>query len=60
MDFLTLIIVYCLLFIAGSLCILYRDAEVLNRGPIGALRNIVLEVSVTICHKKMLIIIDAS
>lgn len=43
MDFLTLLIVYCLIFVVGSLCILYRDAKVLNTGPVGALRNLLIE-----------------
>ena len=45
MDFLTLLIVYCLIFVVGSLCILYRDAKVLNTGPFGALRNLLIEVN---------------
>ena len=45
MDFLTLLIVYCLIFVVGSLCILYRDAKVLNTGPVGALRNLLIEVN---------------
>ncbi|XP_045213186.2 palmitoyltransferase ZDHHC4-like [Mercenaria mercenaria] len=43
MEFLPLLITYCVLFIVGSLCLLYRDSALLCTGPIGALRQILTE-----------------
>ena len=46
MDFLSLLVVYCILFVVGSLCILYRDAKVLNTGLIGDLRSHISQVRI--------------
>ncbi|XP_052785908.1 palmitoyltransferase ZDHHC4-like isoform X1 [Mya arenaria] len=43
MDFLLMLIIYCILFIVGTLCVLYRDAQLLNSGPIGVLKDFVIE-----------------
>ncbi|XP_060586128.1 palmitoyltransferase ZDHHC4-like [Ruditapes philippinarum] len=43
MELLSLLVVYCALFIVGSLCLLYRDSAVLSSGPIGVLRQSLTE-----------------
>ena len=47
MDFLSLLVVYCILFVVGCLCILYRDAKVLNTGLIGGLRSHISQVRIS-------------
>ena len=41
-----MVIVYCVVFVVGCLCILYRDAKILTTGPVGMLRNILVEVGI--------------
>ncbi|KAL4239767.1 putative palmitoyltransferase zdhhc4 [Mactra antiquata] len=43
MDLLLMLLVYIVLFIVGTLCMLYRDSAILCTGPIGLFREIVSE-----------------